>query len=222
MLFAPPRMRQHIANDTSTSRSTMNDTTRHDDLDFRICRYLDGDMTAGEAAAFERELAADAALGAALERYRHLEAELGDLGGAVELDEAAQRDKILQAVERRRLHRPTRPQRLILRPALAGLAAAAMFLLALGGYFLLTGPEQSTPIAAHGESVGRAAMAFAAPPTAKQGGVQTALRRKSMFEDMRHRLRTLGDGAVVVTVGSPVGQADSGNDAHAASSLWMN
>lgn len=192
------------------------------DSDARICRYLDGEMTAEQVAAFESELAQDAELREALEVYRRLGAELDELAEEASARYDAQCANIMRALAGRSRRGAAWRERWILKPALAGLAAAAMFFLALGGYRLLNesaGPDGGTMA---GSETAQASMALVAP-VRTGGAVQSSLRRQGVEEYLRHRMATLGSGSVVVSVGPPEGDAATASrGAGDGLGLWLN
>jgi anti-sigma factor RsiW len=204
----------------------MNMQAYHDDREFRICRYIDGEMTDAETAAFEAQADQDAELRLDIERYRRLEDALGAVGDEpAPVDETAQRTAILSALQQQQQRRPSRVQRLVLKPALAGLAAAAMFLLALGTYLVVVGSgvqEPGKPTPSGDGDVATASMALVGPGQADGGAVSSSLRRKNLFEEIRYRMRPLGSGSVVVSVSSAGGDDRPQETADSAGMLWMN
>ncbi len=191
------------------------------DPEARICRYLDGEMSTEEASAFESELTRDAELQASLEAYRRLDAGLAQLTAEASARYDAQREAIMEAVMNPRRRQRQWRERWLLKPALAGLAAAAMFLLALGGYRLLSEPAGPHRGATAGSEPAQASMALVAP--ARTGGaVQSSLRRQGVEEYLRHRMATLGSGSVVVSVAAPDGAAATAARGGEEMGLWLN
>lgn len=112
--------------------------------EYQISRYIDGELTPREIADLTTRVQEDPVLIEAMNEYKALDAELAGLADDVpEFDFFTQREEILSAIERRKAGRRLRVQRWVLRPALATLAAAAVFVLAFGVYLMVRSPKPS-------------------------------------------------------------------------------
>jgi anti-sigma factor RsiW len=127
-------------------------TEDRDKLEMLLCEYLDGQLSADQAAELERRLAEDPALREELRRYSALQRQLSALGEQ-DRDEAqfdAQRVSIMAAVERRALLRRQGGRRwIVLRPVLTGLAAAAAVVIIVDvawRVWMPGGPREGTQI----------------------------------------------------------------------------
>ncbi|MBN1556407.1 MAG: hypothetical protein JXA11_16825 [Phycisphaerae bacterium] len=114
--------------------------------EYQISRYIDGELTAEEVTDLTTRVQEDPELVSAMEEYKTLDAELSKLADDVpEFDFVMQREEILQSVERRNLRHRQRMQQWVLRPALATLAAAAVFVLAVGVYLMVRTEAPAPP-----------------------------------------------------------------------------
>ena len=126
---------------------TMN---KKDDREFEVCRYLDGQLNADEEFAFEQLMVEDSELRELVEKYHHVDSLVGQLGTeAIDVDEQQQCDEILTAVDILIQQRRRKFQRLILRPVIGVCAAAAIFVITVCLYLIITAPQHHQK---HGES----------------------------------------------------------------------
>jgi anti-sigma factor RsiW len=181
-----------------------------ENLEFRLCQYLDGQLGRREQAALEKRLAADPALRDELKRYAALNGQLGALrenaGAGPEVNYDLQRAEIVAAVERKLLlARRRRP--LVLRPVFGALAAAVVLLVSVGVLVLLqTGP--GTPV----EPPVRVIVLPVAPPS---GGAGEVLVRVEPDEPEQipsapgeeAAPQDVPDGTVVVSIGAGTARA---------------
>ena len=118
--------------------------TEESQREFRLCQYLDGQMSRRERQEFERQIQADETLREELRLYASLDGLLGGLGqeeaGGLEVNYDQQRAEIVAAAEKRALLAPARHRPLLLRPTFAVLAAAAVVLLMVAAAALVIPP----------------------------------------------------------------------------------
>lgn len=145
------------------------------DVEQRLVRYLDGELSDREAAELEARVERDDRLRELLRQYAALDGRLAELRdrGAEELDAELQRADIVAALERKvLLEGPSRGSRVIrLKPLAAGLAAAAVIAIATAFVLMLPGARDTTD--APGEPFVRASMLPAGETTATEGFVES-------------------------------------------------
>ena len=121
----------------------MENMNKNNGPEFEVCRYLDGELSPGEEFAFEQRMVEDSALRKLVEKYHQVDSLMGQLGAEVmDIDEPQQRDEILAAVDLLIHNRRRRFQRLILRPVIGVCAAAAIFVIGVCLYLIITAPQQ--------------------------------------------------------------------------------
>ncbi len=115
---------------------------RNKDLEYRLCQYLDGQLSRRERLAFEKRLQANEALRDTLGEYAALDRHLAELADTeIEgVDYDLQRAGIVAAVERKALLAPRRRRLIFRRPLLSALAAAASILIVASAALILFGP----------------------------------------------------------------------------------
>ena len=115
---------------------------RNKDLEYRLCQYLDGQLSRRERLAFEKRLQANEALRDTLGEYAALDRHLAELADTeIEgVDYDLQRAEIVAAVERKALLAPRRRRLIFRRPLLSALAAAASILIVASAALILFGP----------------------------------------------------------------------------------
>ncbi|HOF18046.1 MAG TPA: hypothetical protein PK082_03990 [Phycisphaerae bacterium] len=125
----------------------MSEIPDNTDLEYRLCRYLDGELDGQERAEMETLLAERPDLRRELERYRALNERLAELSDELpgEQELLAQRGEIFAALERRALLGERRV-RLWARPSVrvfaSALAAAAAVVVAVALWRVLTGEAE--------------------------------------------------------------------------------
>lgn len=146
------------------------DEQRDEDLERQLCGYLDGQLSRREQARLEKRLAGDEALREELKRYAALDGHLAALGAEeVEgIDYDLQRAEIIAAVERKVLLARARRRRLLFRPVLGALAAAATVLLLASVAVMVFVPKR--PVQPVGPAV-HVELVRAAEPTAPDAEV---------------------------------------------------
>lgn len=188
------------------------------DIERRLVRYLDGELSDREALELERRVERDQRLGELLRQHAALDGQLVGLRdrGAENLDTELQRADIVAALERKvLLEGPSRRRRVVrLRPLAAGVAAAAV--VAIAATFMLMLPGEREPSQSPAEPVVRASMLPAASASSGEGYVdarplpiaQMQMRLSSEFESESD----VPSGTVYVSSGSPrpdvTGQTD--------------
>jgi len=149
----------------------MENMNKNNGPEFEVCRYLDGELSPGEEFAFEQRMVEDSALRKLVEKYHHVDSLVGQLGAEVmDIDEPQQRDEILAAVDLLIHNRRRRFQRLILRPVIGVCAAAAIFVIGVCLYLIITAPPQQhkkpgeSPLSdASSEIISRCVVAYHVP-----------------------------------------------------------
>lgn len=126
----------------------MTDKPQHDDPEFLLSQYLDGQLDARDEARMKRRLEEDPRLQEELRAYSALEERLGSLAeeeiDGVDYD--LQRQSIMAALERRALLEGHGRGNLVLRPVFRVTAAAAALAIAIGaGLWIYS--RQATPVA---------------------------------------------------------------------------
>jgi anti-sigma factor RsiW len=160
--------------------------------EYQISRYIDGELSTEEIESLTTTVQEDPELTAAMAEYKALDEKLSNLTDDVpEFDFVAQRQGIRTAIEARQTKRGQRFHRWLLRPALAALAAAAVFVLALGVYLMIQS-QKPTPQGQFQVSV--------VPPAeapAVSGEVQVSVRPGESTDEAK------SSGSVVAMTGGP-------------------
>ena len=151
----------------------MENMNQKNDREFEVCRYLDGQLSPDEEFAFEQRMVGDSSLRELVEEYHRVDSLVGQLGvEVVDVDEQQQHDDILSAVELLIYHRRRRFQRWILRPVIGVCAAAAVFVITVCLYLIITAPQHEKPgefptSGVSSETISRCVVGYHVPAAAK-------------------------------------------------------
>ena len=192
---------------------TMDQKNQPDDWAQQLDAYLDGELAGPEAEAFAHLRESDPAVDEALRQAESLEAQLTAMREPdLDIDWDSQREEILAQVARRPVR--ARPVvRLVLRPALAAAAVAAMVLLAINVFR----PSEPTPTSSGPTgAIAHAAILPAFPAASAQAEASGQMPRMSIAVSFENTVRDLSTGSVVISVGageksSPPDQVSEGH-----------
>lgn len=186
----------------------MNDMADNSDIEFRLSRYLDGELRGQELQDFEKELQHSARLQDELRLYRSLNRQIDELRVKRTVDFDAQRRQIMAALERKMLlpRRTVRP--LLLRPVMMSMvAAAAAVVLIVTATLVWRGAAPDTPGSAPASgSVAVMAVLPAQQPPAAKGQLYveyfpaTVEAREADLSELAAQLEP-ASGTVLVTFG---------------------